>query len=163
MACSCICTFEHTVSEFLEDHIVFLGKPIQSVLTSENLVTTDVEVLEGFGKYDSTKTVQIKSRPENGGNCGVQLNIGVEQIIVARVFENNNYVSSCKCAPPYAYLLRFLKTNEDTFLPNLNDCWKEDRDDIKSTNKCKVWRDAPDDWIEEWNEIERYWETTKTD
>jgi len=153
-ACSCFCKFEHNVSEYLENHKAFWGTPIQSTLTSNDIVRSEVEVLEGYGRISSGTIIKIDSQPEDGASCGIQLFTGVPQFIVASTNGENNVVSTCNCEPPSSYLLKYLKSKKDTYLPNLNDCWEGD-DEIKSGKACEVWRDAEDDDEAEFSELMR--------
>lgn len=137
----------------MESHIVFWGLPKQSSLTSDYLVTSEVEVVDGYGRLQAGETITTISQPDDGASCGIQLNTGASQFIVSSTAGDKNIVSSCNCQPPTAYLLKYLVEGKDTFLPNLDKCWKDDK--IKLGKKCKVWRDAPDDNITEHNERRR--------
>ena len=137
----------------MENHKAFWGIPKQSSLTSEYLVTSEVEVVDGYGRLQVGETITTISQPDDGASCGIQLNTGTPQFIVSSTAVDKNIVSSCNCQPPTAYLLEYLVEGKDTYLPNLNKCWKDD--EIKSGKKCKVWRDAPDDNIAEHNERRR--------
>lgn len=143
-ACSCFCKFEHSVSEYLENHDAFWGVPKQSSLTSEYLVSSQVEVLDGYGRLQVGDTLIIDSQPDDGGSCGTQLYTGVPQFIVAYKDAEKGIVSTCSCEPPFEYLLKYLSEGEDTYLPNINDCWN-DNGEIKSNKECKVWQEALDD------------------
>ena len=134
----------------MENHKAFWGLPRQSSLTSENFVTSEVEVVDGYGRLQVGETITTISRPDDGASCGIQLNTGAPQFIVSSTAIDKNIVSSCNCEPPTAYLLKYLREGKDTYLPNLDECWKDG--EIKSGKKCKVWRDAPDDNIAEHKE-----------
>ena len=146
-ACSCICSYEHSVSTFAAEHTVFWGVPTKSVLSSEHLVTSTVEVIEGYGQHNPGDVVSIASRPEDGGTCGIQLRVGVLQLIVASKAGDSLTVSTCQCTPPLAYLIRYLKTGEDVFLPNLENCRDEESGGFKSSDNCRVLNEAPDDFV----------------
>ena len=149
-----MCNYEHNVSEYLKTHKVFWGVPKQSKLTSDYLVSSKVEVLEGYNRLKTGDIITIDSQPEDGASCGTQLYTGVPQFIIAKTAENKNIVNSCSCEPPSVYLIDYLKNDEDTYLPSLNNCWGKD-DNIKSNEICKVWRDAPDDDAAEFKELMR--------
>ena len=144
-ACSCICTYEHTISEYLDDHSVFWGTPKQSVLSSERLVSTSVDVLEGYSRLNSGETVLVLSSPDDGASCGLQLKVGVLQLIVAHKWDEKLTVSNCPCTPPLSYLIGYLKGGDDTFLPNLQNCRDDSSGNYKQTGECRVLRDAPND------------------
>lgn len=153
-ACSCYCDFDHKVSEYLQTHKAFWGVPKQSQLTSDYNVISKVEVLEGYEQLNSGKLITIESQPEDGASCGTQLYTGVPQFIVASTINNKNIVSTCNCEPPSAYLIEYLKEGKDQYLPNLRNCWNDDSE-VKPTEKCEIWRKAPDDDIAEFSELMR--------
>ncbi len=155
MACSCICSFEHTVSDYTDDHLVFWGIPIQSQLFSEGIVGNEVRILEGYGELSPGDLVTINSYPEDGGSCGYQLNVGVPQLIIATPHNDDAFTSTCRCSPPLAYIFEYLNGGEDTYLPNLNNCWNDNTREINSTAECEVWRDAPFDTEAESQELKR--------
>jgi hypothetical protein len=160
-ACSCFCTFEHSVSEYLENYHAFWGVPKQSILSSEYLVRSEVEVLEGYKRLQVGDMLTIDSKPDDGGSCGIQLNTGVPQFIVAYKGDENNTVSTCSCEPPFEYILKYLNEGEDTYMPNPDDCWHEDGK-IKSNKKCKVWRDVTDDYTAQLRERRRMYKKLRT-
>ncbi len=150
-ACSCGCRFDFHVSDYVNGAKIFWGVPIESRYKvskhpdgwRDEVVTTRVQVLEGYERILKDTEITVYSSPDDGASCGIQLNMGVPQLIIAG---SNNGIGSCTCAPPEAYLLDYLIEGKDRYLPDLNDCWDSDNEArrFKPTEKCKVWADAPE-------------------
>lgn len=130
-ACSCFCNDGHTVSEFMQDHKVFWGVPVASHWKNEQSqndrphrthVITHVTVIEGYDRIKSNSSLTVQSRPDDGGSCGKQLNLGVLQLIITT--GEKNRVSTCQCAPPLPLIVDYLNNNNDTFIPNPEVCEK---------------------------------------
>ncbi len=154
-ACSCSCEFEHTVSDYFEDHILFWGLPTNSLLTKNDLVNNEVRVIESYDQLNSREVVKVKSNPEDGGSCGYQLKVGVTQLIVAHTQDSEMFVSTCVCSPPIAYAIEYLREGTDRYLPSLDKCWDEKTGDINLESECQVWREAQDEWQAERTEFMR--------
>lgn len=159
LACSCSCQFDMHVSDYVRGAQIFWGIPIESRYEQTiapngrpvHKVISRVKVIEGYNRLQNGAEITLNSSPDDGASCGVQLNTGVTQFIVAG---SNNGLSSCACPPPAGYLLDYLKDGKDRYLPDLNDCWdnKNENQRYKQTKKCKVWADAPDDYSAEHSE-----------
>jgi len=50
--------------EYMENHKAFWGLPKQSSLTSEYIVTSEVEVVDGYGRLQAGETNSTTSKPE---------------------------------------------------------------------------------------------------
>ena len=152
-ACSCHCKYGHSISEYMQTHDVFWGLPKISRLTSDNLVTSEVEVLESYGRLNSNSNVTIISQPDDGGSCGIQLYTGIPQLIISKKSGQLNVITNCNCEPPSDYLIKYLKEGTDLYLPNLDKC-RDDDDNIKPTKVCKIWGNISDEQLKH-NELQR--------
>ena len=142
-ACSCSCDFEGTISEFMEEHSLVYGIPVVSQLTSENLVKTRLKIVEGYGQYMSAESVDVFSTPAGGGSCGAELNVGIKRFILASNEGERLYTSACNCSPPFAYMLDYLQTGNDTYLPDSRECFSPESSEENPSEECQIWNDAP--------------------
>ncbi len=142
------------VSDYVQDAKIFWGIPTESKYVktttrsawTRHRVVSKIDVLEGYGRIQNKSEITVISSADDGASCGEQLNVGVPQLIIT--LGEKNSISSCNCPPPTAYLLDYLKEGKDRYLPDLDDCWDSKNKDrrYKSTEKCKVWAEAPDDY-----------------
>ncbi|NNC38097.1 MAG: hypothetical protein HKO02_11615 [Hyphomonadaceae bacterium] len=105
-------------------------------------VVTKVEVIDGYGRLHSHSELTVRSAPEDGASCGVQLQLGTPQLLTTA--GQNNVISTCNCSPPIRALLDYLNNGKDVFIPKLDDCWISEGD-IRSTDRCKVWKNWQDE------------------
>ena len=153
-ACSCG-EWSGFVSEFTKDYISIWAVPINAKVNIEDegrfgrSVTYRLHVLEGFERVIKTE-IEVKSNVEDSGNCGVQLRVGLPQLINAYKSRKGEYgVSTCTPNPPYSALKLYLETGQDTFIPNQPDCydWTGDDENNQATfnedrEDCAVWKDG---------------------
>lgn len=153
-ACSCGSAESGYVSEIIEGYQVFWGVPTAANITKKtggrpgHNVKYKIDVLENYNRFVE-KQVDVTSSIEDGGSCGVQLTIGVPQIMTAWEYKPKQYnISSCAPSPPYEALKLYLEDNIDTFIPDWSEChtWKT----IKGIKRpvlnaeredCQVWED----------------------
>ena len=154
-ACSCAPSESGYVSEIIEGYEVFWGVPVSAKIVSEKdgrlsyNVKYQIEVLENYNRFVD-KEVSVISSIEDGGSCGVQLTIGMPQVMTAWEYKTGEYgVSSCAPSPPYKAVKLFLEENIDTFIPSWSNChtWKDsggiERPVIRPERKdCQIWEDT---------------------
>jgi hypothetical protein len=158
-----MCSYDQTVSEYLETHVAFWGIPEVSAVSSDYSVSTEVKIIEDYDRLEAANTITIISTPDDRFSCGQQLKVGVKQLIIASRHNDDYWISNCNCQPPSAYLIQYLRSGSDTYLPDLQRCWNNDTVKIKNNKVCKVWRNAPDDETTEWQEWNRLVEMAKSE
>ncbi len=152
-ACSCG-EWSGFVSDFTEDYISVWAVPLEAKVNVTDKgrfrsgVTYKLHVLDGFERVIKPE-IEVKSNVEDGGSCGVQLRIGLPQLINAFKAQDGEYgVSTCTPHPPYNALKLYLETGQDTYIPTLTDCydWTGDGENNQPIFKedleeCEIWKD----------------------
>lgn len=140
-ACSCFCEYNQKVSEYMENKVVFWGIPKNSEVKqtkgeqSDFNILSNIVVLESYDQKLS-KIISIESSPEDGGMCGFQPRLGIPQLITAYPSKKGySGFSRCTCEIPPKQLFDYLEKGKDTFIPNPQDCQKDNK--IK---ECDVWK-----------------------
>ena len=148
-ACSCYCGYNETVSEYMQNKVVFWGVPKSSKVELDQSerrafhLSTSIVVLEDYNQ-ELTKTISIDSDPEDGGMCGFQPKVGIPQLITAYPKkEGYSGFSTCTCEIPPQQLFDYLENRIDVYIPDPSDC----EGDIKP-KECDVWEN-----MDEYNDI----------
>ena len=153
LACSCS-PWSGYVSEFTEDYISVWAVPTKADVNIDNLgkpsggITYKLHILEGFDRIIQTD-INVDSNVANGGSCGVQPTLGVPQFISAHKYTAGEYnLSTCTPSMPYNAVKLYLRTGEDTYIPEWGKCfsWPEDATDYtpptfnEEREECSVWK-----------------------
>ncbi len=154
-ACSCA-PWEGYVSDFSKNHVSVWAVPTNGTVNVEKAghpigsVTYTLEILEGYDRVTQTNII-AHSSIVNGGSCGIELTLGMPQFISVYDYGDEFYgLSSCTPKPPYDAVNRYLKTGQDSFIPNWSKChsWPENEYNTPRFNieieDCAVWKDAGD-------------------
>jgi len=154
-ACDCA-PWSGYVSEFAKSYVSVWAVPTEATVNIEHLdkpsggVTYNLHVLEGFERIVKSEIIVKASVANGGGNCGVQLTLGLPQFISADKYGIENYgISSCTPNLPYKALKLYLETGEDTYIPEWREChiWPENGSNFtrvlnKDLEECAVWKGA---------------------
>ena len=144
-ACSCYCEYGEYVSDYVQDRKVFWGIPLESKVETRqhprikerrerDYLVTKIQIVEGYGRHQNG-AILMSAEPYQS-SCADEFDYGKPALMTA--WGPYNKVGGCGCEPPYKSLFSYLKTGQNTFLPDPEQC-RSDGDKHQKPAACDVW------------------------
>lgn len=160
-ACSCLCTHDEYVSDYVQDRKVFWGIPLESNVEKRqhpyieergelDYRVTKIEILEGYGRHQNGSI--ILSVEHVRSSCANEFEYGKPTLMSA--WGPYNKVGGCGCEPPYKALFSYLKTGQNTFLPDPYQCQREVEEHQRPAS-CEIWYEQWENAIDDHNVLMR--------
>jgi len=152
-ACSCICNYGETLSDYFKGNKLFWGVPLsheQSEYTWESRgktyidisVTTRVRVIEAYGQFANNSVIEVISSLEDGISCGYQYDL--DKLHLISTYGPDNGVSSCHCRPPLSISVDYLTEKKDLYMPSREECNGTQNRRDRTKRPCRIVRKSWD-------------------
>jgi len=151
-ACSCMCSYDQYVSDFVQDRHIFWGIVLDNTIEQrpnkydpswpdEDWVVTRFQIAEGYGRLQKGTIFTSAARARS--SCRAKFEPGAADLFMASV--KNNHVGRCNCEPPYHHLFAYLRDGKNVYLPNPDQCNEEDAEAMQPP-QCAVWHNMSDEY-----------------
>lgn len=124
---------------------MFWGIPLESAVEKRrhsyyqdrperDYLVTKIQIVEGYGRHQNG-SILLSAEPHRS-SCADEFDYGKPALMTA--WGPYNKVGGCGCEPPYKVLFSYLKTGQNTFVPDFQKCW-DVKEDQQRPASCNVW------------------------